>query len=787
MSFFGNTGQPAFNAFGTTTQSFAPTFNLGQTTPTQPTQPSMFNNPAPFSPFGNTTATTTNSWLNPTTPAVPTNTNPFTMNTNPFGQPAPTTSMFGQQANPSPFGNNFSSAVKYQPTKDTEGGTLLSITAMPTYKDKSFEELRFEEYKKKLTGGTIGGGATSGFPFQTGPTAAAPFGAAPAITTTGAQGQPQAPFGTSSFFNTQVPAPTTSSAFPFANNAAPATQNTNPFGGQNTNLFNAPTTTGNMFSTTTANAANTLPFGSTMGTQPNNFMSGFPSNTAQPTTSNMFSNMGATNTATTGTQAQPFSFFGTSSSSTTSTAAPAAPFSFNTGSTGAAPSTSTFGNMFNTSAAPTLGAPSTGSNLFSSTSGTGTGTAFNFGTGSSLGGGTTQATSSSPFSSTFQNFGTGSSFLNTPLGGTTGTTGSIFAPSTATTSNATPTAPSFFNTNSGTAFPSVFPSVSSSSSNQSIFSSSTSTNPFGGGTSLFGTGTAPSTPLGSLSSVYGGTSNQFGTGQLTQSQMPSLQYQPFGPNLEIPEVAPVPPPSTPTSKPLSVPKTTPRSSSKLVPRNFSRDPVPFISGEAVKMFGGSDTSNRKKLIIEEDTEIEKLNTYTFGDVTKQDKLEVQTRKADEERERVRRLREEEQRREQVPKLKRDSYYTIPPISQLEQMSLSELSRVPNFAVGLKEACEIRFEGSTDVRGLDLDHIVELASKQIVVYPDQNDLPPVGEGLNKPAVIVVKNMRPKSNNAGSLANYEKNLRAFVEKSDGTFIGYDPSKGELSFSVKNFVNR
>jgi hypothetical protein len=238
----------------------------------------------------------------------------------------------------------------------------------------------------------------------------------------------------------------------------------------------------------------------------------------------------------------------------------------------------------------------------------------------------------------------------------------------------------------------------------------------------------------------------------------------------------------------------------MVPRGFSREPVPFISGEAVKMFGGTDTSNRKKLIIEEDAVVEKPAVYTFGErnvpqKTEEKKIEfiVPTRKGDEEkekekeRERERLLREEDQRQKAVPKLKREGYYTVPPLSQLQQSTLTDLSKVNNFTVGLKDSCEIRFEGATNVRGLDLDNIVELHSKQIIVYPDPKELPPVGEGLNKPAMIVVKNLKPKSTNPNALSNYEKNLRTFVEQSEGTFIGYDPSRGELTFSVKNFVNR
>ncbi|KAK8450285.1 hypothetical protein SEVIR_7G340584v4 [Setaria viridis] len=58
------------------------------------------------------------------------------------------------------------------------------------------------------------------------------------------------------------------------------------------------------------------------------------------------------------------------------------------------------------------------------------------------------------------------------------------------------------------------------------------------------------------------------------------------------------------------------------------------------------------------------------------------------------------------------------------------SRVKDFVVGRHGYGSIKFLGETDVRGLDLESIVEFNNREVIVYKDDSKKPPVGEGLNK---------------------------------------------------------
>ena len=72
--------------------------------------------------------------------------------------------------------------------------------------------------------------------------------------------------------------------------------------------------------------------------------------------------------------------------------------------------------------------------------------------------------------------------------------------------------------------------------------------------------------------------------------------------------------------------------------------------------------------------------------------------------------------ELVPKLTRPNYYTEPSLTRLCRMSEEELSQVKDFSVG-NEFGKIMFEGKTDVRGLDLDDIINIKSKTVIHNTD----------------------------------------------------------------------
>jgi nuclear pore complex protein Nup98-Nup96 len=146
---------------------------------------------------------------------------------------------------------------------------------------------------------------------------------------------------------------------------------------------------------------------------------------------------------------------------------------------------------------------------------------------------------------------------------------------------------------------------------------------------------------------------------------------------------------------------------------------------------------------------------------------------------------------EMPKLTKDGYYTAPSVDSLATMSSEQLSAVSRFTVGRKGIGNVLFLEPTDVRGLDIDNIVEFEPGEIVVYPDEHYKPPVGRGLNKPARVTLQKLFPLDKATGrrkvddaSLARYEAKIRKSTQKLGARFISYDRTTGDWIFEVEHF---
>jgi len=74
-------------------------------------------------------------------------------------------------------------------------------------------------------------------------------------------------------------------------------------------------------------------------------------------------------------------------------------------------------------------------------------------------------------------------------------------------------------------------------------------------------------------------------------------------------------------------------------------------------------------------------------------------------------------------LTKKKYFTAPSIATLSSLSDEELSSVVDFVVGKDECGSVQFLGSTDVRSLNLDKIVQFSPAEISVYPNEHDKAP----------------------------------------------------------------
>ncbi|XP_036443331.1 nuclear pore complex protein Nup98-Nup96 [Colossoma macropomum] len=145
-------------------------------------------------------------------------------------------------------------------------------------------------------------------------------------------------------------------------------------------------------------------------------------------------------------------------------------------------------------------------------------------------------------------------------------------------------------------------------------------------------------------------------------------------------------------------------------------------------------------------------------------------------------------------LSRVGYYTIPSMEELGKM-LNENGDciVENFTVGRKGYGSVFFPGEVNLTNMNLDEIVHFRRKEVIVYPDDKDKPPVGEGLNRRAEVTLDGVWPndkttctqiKSPERLSEMNYEGRLENASRRQGARFLEYRPETGSWVFEVAHF---
>ncbi|KOX79242.1 Nuclear pore complex protein Nup98-Nup96 [Melipona quadrifasciata] len=144
-------------------------------------------------------------------------------------------------------------------------------------------------------------------------------------------------------------------------------------------------------------------------------------------------------------------------------------------------------------------------------------------------------------------------------------------------------------------------------------------------------------------------------------------------------------------------------------------------------------------------------------------------------------------------LKRAGYYTIPPLDKLDEYVCGETCIVRNFTVGREDYGNVYFPESFDIYGLNLDEIVHFRHKEVVIYPDDEKKPPVGEGLNRKAQVTLDQVWPYDKTLHkpiadprrlAAMDYEEKLRRVSAKHDTRFLEYRPETGSWVFKVDHF---
>ncbi|KAL4323096.1 hypothetical protein GQ457_11G032050 [Hibiscus cannabinus] len=770
---FGSTGNPAFGAsstpaFGT---SSTPAFGASASAFGGSATAAFGSSSTPSFSFGSSPA------FGQSTPAFgssPFGTTTVGAQSSPFGSqsssPAFGSTTFGQSA----FGGQRggSRAAPYTPTTDADSGTgtqpaakLESISAMPVYKEKSHEELRWEDYQAGDKGGPQPSAQPSGG-IGFGVSAAAP---APAPA-------PANPFGGSSSTFGQT------SANPFSSTSA------NPFSLQtpsfNGTSFGTSTTTSNPFQSTSSSL-----FGPTSSTTPSIFSS---------------------TTSTFGTGSSPFGSSVTPSFSSS-------PSIFGTGVAPATTPAFATGLNFSSSQAPSLfsSTPAIGqapSTFGQNTSNFGLTNIFNtpssgFG-GNAFSSSLSLAPSSNPaafgsttpsFASPFQPTQTAGAFSFSNLGQTqSGGGSSIFGQS-----------------NFG------LPSATQSAA---VVQPVTISNPYGTlpaipQMSIGRAGTAPSVQYGISSMPVMDKPAPVRISPLLTSRylsqrrirLPARKYHPNNENPKVPffnddEETP----STPKADAVFIPRENPRALVIRPTENWpSRSSIEKSStlkdastpvhengkisddGSIAEDKGKNPTENglgkeqihhnQKANGVHDNHSVQKEDSYmTLSGHRAGEAAIVYEHGADIEA--------------LMPKLRRPDYYTEPRIQELAAKERAEpgyCRRVKDFVVGRHGYGSIKFLGETDVRRLDLESLVQFNNREVIVYLDDSKKPPVGQGLNKPAEVTLLNItcfdkrtRQQYTEGPKVEKYKDMLKRKAEDQGAEFLSYDPFKGEWKFRVNHF---
>ena len=127
---------------------------------------------------------------------------------------------------------------------------------------------------------------------------------------------------------------------------------------------------------------------------------------------------------------------------------------------------------------------------------------------------------------------------------------------------------------------------------------------------------------------------------------------------------------------------------------------------------------------------------------------------------------------------------------LWELSSEELQQVEDLVIGRVGVGHVTFHGRTDCRGLleNLSQILSIQPGEIIVYPDANLKPEVGQGLNKPASVQLHGCMPKCQTRltdnRAQQRYKQRVAQMTQEKGAIFEDYDPTDGTWKFRVPHF---
>ena len=136
-----------------------------------------------------------------------------------------------------------------------------------------------------------------------------------------------------------------------------------------------------------------------------------------------------------------------------------------------------------------------------------------------------------------------------------------------------------------------------------------------------------------------------------------------------------------------------------------------------------------------------------------------------------------------------SYWMSPKLEEIQAMNRVQRQSVADFTVGRENVGSVRFKVPVDLSNIDVenlyDNIVLLVPRSCTVYPTASMKPPVGKGLNVPALISLEHSYPRGGLRVGGRRLEKHIEKLKTMTDTTFESYDIPTGVWSFSVEHFT--
>ncbi|KAG7354391.1 nucleoporin autopeptidase [Nitzschia inconspicua] len=142
----------------------------------------------------------------------------------------------------------------------------------------------------------------------------------------------------------------------------------------------------------------------------------------------------------------------------------------------------------------------------------------------------------------------------------------------------------------------------------------------------------------------------------------------------------------------------------------------------------------------------------------------------------------------APKLTKNGYTCSPGIETLRGMDPADLATVYNFKVERPGVGKVEWEGAVDVRNADLDNIVVIEPKSVSVYTDEELVgakPVVGTKLNRPAILTMEGVYPpEGSGPEAIEKFKQKVARQTRKIKAELVEYDPHAGIWKIRVEHF---